>query len=106
MLRKCEGFFLGELLLSLSLWILAIGILLPFVIKLTNQSLQVKVETGAVHLLYEEVQAYLADGTVPGNRTVHKNGYEYMIIWKTDREVCVKFEDQFQHPIEKCETIE
>ncbi|UQD52726.1 hypothetical protein C0971_12310 [Bacillus methanolicus] len=105
-IRKSEGFFLGELLLSLSIWLLAIGVLLPFVMKVSYQSMKVRMETGAIHLLYEEVQAKIADGQVLGNRAVNRYGYEYDIIWKTDREVCVKFEERFQHPVEKCETIE
>lgn len=105
-IRKSEGFFLGELFLSLSIWLLAIGFLLPFIMKLTNQSMKVRMETGAVHLLYEEVQAKIAHGSVPGNKTVNRYGYKYEIIWKNDREVCINFEERFQHPVEKCEAIE
>jgi competence protein ComGE len=103
MLSKNKGFFLLELLLSLSAWFLIGLYLLPLLIDMTNQYKQLEVNKFARQLLYEELQAKLIDGQSYASYSVFLNGIEYKINWRDSsvpgqKEVCVKVEKNSFHP--------
>jgi competence protein ComGE len=97
LLKSNKGFFLLELLLSLSAWFMLCLFILPLLIELNNQSLQLEVNKKAEQLLYEELQAKLNDGRSYTSYTTFYHGIEYKIIWRDlasigQKEVCVKVE--------------
>ncbi|MDF2904545.1 MAG: prepilin-type N-terminal cleavage/methylation protein [Bacillus sp. (in: firmicutes)] len=109
MLRRSEGYFLAELLLSLTAWFLITGFLLPIVILLKEQAVQVHLENTAVHLLYDEMERQINEGFLVGNKTEILNGIIYEISWRDDTsqtEVCVEYKDVNSIPHKKCKSPE
>lgn len=107
MFRKNEGFFLTELLLSLSAWLIATGILLPLVFHLTYQSYRLYLENTATHILYDELGKMSVEGIEGSNKTVSRNGIAYVIKWiDATKEVCVTFEDANKEKVKKCQIFE
>jgi competence protein ComGE len=97
MLRNNKGFFLLELLLSLSALLLLGLFLLPLLMDLRDQSRQLEIENKAQQLIYEELQAKLIGNLPFANYTFIQNKVEYKIIWGDlavagQKEVCVKVE--------------
>lgn len=97
MLLKNNGFFLLELLLSLSIWFMICLFFIPLLIDLKSQSLQLDVDKKANQLLFEELQANLIDNGIFTSYSVTHNGLEFKIIWRdtpdiSQKEVCVKVE--------------
>jgi competence protein ComGE len=95
--RKNKGFFLLELLLSLAAWFMLCLFILPMLIELNKQAIQLEVTKKAEQLLYEELQAKLIDGQSYISYSVYYHNIEYKIIWRNQaviglKEVCVKVE--------------
>lgn len=98
MLLKNDGFFLLELLLSLSAWFMLGMFFMPILIELSNQSQQLVRDKKAVLFLFEELQANLTEDRTNSNYSIFHNGTEYKIYWKQSsvigqKEVCVKVEE-------------
>lgn len=112
MLRNNKGFFLLELLLSLSAILMLSLFLLPLLMDIKGQSRQLEVENKARQLMYEELQAKLIANPTLTNYTFVENGVQYKIIWKDSRtagqkEVCVIVErNSFLPQIEICGALE
>jgi len=97
MLQNNKGFFLLELLLSLSALLLLCLYLLPLLMDVTTQAQQLEIKGTAKKLLYAELQSKLI-----GNRTFIdyeflQNRIVYKINWQdtsitNQKEVCVKVE--------------
>ncbi|MDQ1001526.1 competence protein ComGE [Neobacillus niacini] len=97
MLWKNDGFFLLELLLSLSAWFMMGMFFMPLLMELSNQSQQLVRDKKAVQFLYEELQANLTEDRTNSNYSILHNGTEYKIYWNQSsgtgqKEVCVKIE--------------
>jgi competence protein ComGE len=98
MLLKNDGYFLLELLLSLSAWFMLGLYFLPLMIDLTNQSRQLEVINKANLLLFEELHAKLIEENPISSYVIFDNGVEYQIYWRelsvpSQKEVCVKVEN-------------
>jgi competence protein ComGE len=114
MLRNNSGFFLLELLLSLSALLLLSLFLLPLLMDLREQSQQLEVENVARKLMYEELQAKLIDNRLFLNYSVIENTVEYHIIWggsgagaAGQKEVCVKVDgNSFLSETKVCGVLE
>jgi competence protein ComGE len=112
MLRSTKGFFLLELLLSLSAWLMLSLFLLPLLIELRDQSRQLERESKARQLMYEELQTKLISNKTFSNYTSILNGVEYKITWKDtgaadQKEVCVRIEkNSLQPETEICGPLE
>jgi competence protein ComGE len=112
MLRSTRGFFLLELLLSLSAWLMLSLFLLPLLIELREQSRQLEWESKARQLMYEELQTKLISNKTFSNYTSILNGVEYKITWKDtgaadQKEVCVRIEkNSLQPETEICGPLE
>ncbi|MGG1831868.1 hypothetical protein ABDI13_06555 [Cytobacillus firmus] len=72
MWRRNEGFFLAELLLSLSGMLLAAGIIFPLVIKALVHSEEVKQDYESTQLLYESLMEAASEGSFPEGETIKK----------------------------------
>lgn len=111
MWRKNNGFFLAEVLLSLSAWLVIASIIFPLIIRAVNQSEQLHQEYEGTKLLYETLIKARKDGVLPNideiiiNRTVYQIGYE-LDEGHAKMEVCVQYEDLFQKTYKKCELYE
>jgi hypothetical protein len=112
MLRNTKGFFLLELLLSLSAWFMLSLFCLPLLIDLRNQFRQLELQSRARQLMYEELQTHLTSNKPFSNYTTILNGVEYQIIWKKtgavdQKEVCVRIEkNSFLPETEICGLLE
>ena len=109
MFQKNDGFFLVELLLSLSTWMIALGFLLPFVIQVTNQSEGLELEKTATHILYDELEKMKVEGNIGSNKSVTRNGVIYEVekrVSETVLEVCISYKDSSQTDCEKCQIFE
>jgi competence protein ComGE len=97
MLWKNDGFFLLELLVSLSAWFMLGMFFMPLLMELTIQSQQLVRDKKAVQFLFEELQANLTEDRTNSNYSIHHNGTEYKIYWRQlsgngQKEACVKIE--------------
>src|SRR5687767_6054011 len=99
MFRKNDGFFLVELLLSLSTWLIALGFLLPYIIQVTSQLEGLELEKTATHILYDELEKMKVDGSTGSNISVTRNGVIYEVETSESEaglEVCISYKDSSQ----------
>jgi competence protein ComGE len=112
MLRSNKGYFLLELLLSLSTMLMLSLFLLPLLAELRDQSRKLEIEKSAERIMYEELNAKIIDGRTFTNYSIKKNNIEYKIIWENpnqagQKEVCVKVEKSSIYPEAKvCGVLE
>ncbi|WP_040208033.1 competence type IV pilus minor pilin ComGE [Neobacillus jeddahensis] len=97
MLRSNNGFFLLELLLSLSALLLLSLYLLPLLMELRAESQQLEINKTAQRIMFEELQAKVIDNQAYTDYTIIQNRIVYKIIWidsglDSKKEVCVKVE--------------
>lgn len=103
-----KGFFLLELLLSLSAWFMLCLFLLPVLIEIKGQIEQEEINRTAEQLMYEELQAQLLGKQSYTGYSVFESGIEFKVLWRDsvlngDKEVCVKVEHtSFNNKTEKC----
>jgi type II secretory pathway pseudopilin PulG len=111
MLRSTKGYFLLELLLSLSALLMLCLYLLPLLLELREQSQQLDLENRARQIMFEELQAKLISKETFSGYSFIQNGVEYKITWKDtgadQKEVCVRIEkNSFLPEIERCGILE
>ncbi|MEH7417693.1 competence type IV pilus minor pilin ComGE [Neobacillus drentensis] len=103
MLQNNKGYFLLELLLSLSTMLMICLFLLPLLMEVRDQTSKLEVMRTAQRFMYQELNAKIIDSRSFSNYTLIQNNIEYKIIW-TDtnsagqKEVCVKVEKNSVHP--------
>ncbi|MDR6998728.1 competence type IV pilus minor pilin ComGE [Neobacillus niacini] len=98
MLQKNKGFFLLELLLSLSAWFMMCLFFMPIIINLNSQSKKLEIEKKSRQLVFQELEAQIIEGKLDNNYSVFQDGIEYKISWRDSvfsgaREVCVNVEE-------------
>lgn len=98
MLWKSDGFFLLELLLSLSAWFMIGMFFMPLLMDFSTQAQQLVRDKKAVQFLFEELQANLTEDRTNSKYSIFHNGTEYKIYWiqPSDigpKEVCVKVDE-------------
>lgn len=101
---KANGYFLFDILLSISTLILVSSILLPqaieFMIKSNNQEADFKAKI----VLYEKLHELLAEGKQPTSQIIIKNSIQYMFTPNIDfTEVCIQYEDREHAKKSVCE---
>jgi competence protein ComGE len=111
MLRSTKGYFLLELLLSLSALLLICLYLLPLIIEIKEQSQRLELENKAQQIMFEELQTQLINKDMNSSYTTIQNKVEYKVNWKNTRvdqkEVCVRVEKNSYLPeIEMCGILE
>lgn len=110
MWRKNDGFFLAELLVTLSAWLVIASVLFPLIMQAVNHSLQVRQEFFANKILYESLIDAKKKAVDPATETIvaHQTVYEIFQNGNgetANMEVCIKYEDLLQQSYEKCETF-
>lgn len=103
MLRSFKGYFLLELLLSLSTLFMICLFLLPLLMELKDQSRKLEIEKTAQKFMYEELKAKIIDNRTFSDYTIKENNIEYKITWMNpnpagQKEVCVKVEKNSIQP--------
>lgn len=110
MLRNNNGFFLLELLLSLSALLMICLFFIPLFIDIRAQSRTLEIEKKARQIMFEELQAKLVDNPVFVNYSINHNSIEYQINWTENsksKEVCVRVDDSSLHKqTEICSQLE
>lgn len=112
MLRSNNGFFLLELLLSLSALFMICLYFIPLLMDLNQQSLNLEKENKARQLLYEELQAKIRGAQTFTDFSIKENGVEYQIKWRDSglsgqKEACVSVEpNAILSKTEICGTLE
>lgn len=111
MWRKNNGFFLAEVMLSLSAWLVIATILFPLIINVVNQSLQGQQEYEGTKLLYETLIKAKKEGVFPNIESIKIDRTVYQVIYEPyggqeKMEVCVQYEDLIQNTFEKCDLFE
>ncbi|GHH96984.1 hypothetical protein [Neobacillus kokaensis] len=112
MLRNNEGFFLLELLLSLSAMFMLCIYFIPLLMDLRAQSSALELEKTARQIMYEEMQAKLNDSKGFGDKNFIQNNILYQIQWSDSeegglKEVCVSVTKNTSHSqIEICGKLE
>ncbi|MDP4085244.1 MAG: hypothetical protein Q8934_11600 [Bacillota bacterium] len=107
-----KGFFLLDLLLSLSILIMIGLFFTPVVMNLSIQSQQLKAENVAFQLLYEELDKFIINGHTSPDYSTKENGIDFLIHWKENSDslqkvVCVTIEkNSFISDTEICATNE
>ncbi len=86
MLRNNKGYFLLELLLSLSAMFMVCLFFIPLLMDLRDQSMTLEIEKKARQIMYEELQAKLNGSQTFTNRALVQNGVEYRIDWRNTDE--------------------
>ncbi|RSD27423.1 hypothetical protein [Mesobacillus subterraneus] len=100
MLRKNDGYFLAEMILSLAAFVMAVSILLPLAIHVKDQMAQTRKVSEASHILFDELMHLKITGVATGKGDVYLNGTVYQIVisksnedGESSREVCVQYEN-------------
>ncbi|WNS74215.1 hypothetical protein RRV45_14990 [Bacillus sp. DTU_2020_1000418_1_SI_GHA_SEK_038] len=111
MLQKNEGFFLPEMLLTLSAWLVSTTIFIPLIMNLMDQSVQLRQEFDSTKALYETLLKAQKEDLQPQSELITINQTVYEIYEGTsggnaEQEVCVKYEDVFKKLQTKCEIYE
>ncbi|MGG3469982.1 competence type IV pilus minor pilin ComGE [Neobacillus pocheonensis] len=110
MLRKNNGFFLLELLLSLSALLMVCLFLIPLVIEMRDQTRTLEIEKKARQIMFEELQAKLTNNQPLTNYSVNLNNINYKISWTDSiqpKEVCVSVDKEpFHKQTEICGNLE
>ena len=110
MLRENKGYFLLELLISLSGWILMAGIFVPMLVGINKQSIEIQEKSEAIQILYEYMQKVVVENPERNDISLIKNNKQYEIVWSVENgvksEVCIQYEDVFGRPIQIKESIQ
>ncbi|CAM3805141.1 type II secretion system protein [Mesobacillus zeae] len=101
MLSKRNGFFLAELLLSISAWLIAAAFLLPLAMFLVGEGEQLRQEGEALRIVYDE----LSRQKVSMNGTVYHISMLQGIDGKNG-EVCVRFDGYRKKECSICRFVE
>ncbi|MBB6444904.1 hypothetical protein [Bacillus benzoevorans] len=103
---KNDGFYMAELMLSLAGWLLIAGFIVPYILQVKKQTIQVYEQEEAFHLLYESIQTVLIEHPERINNTVVKGGILYEVMWQEGgKEVCVTYEDVLQKKNQLCREV-
>jgi competence protein ComGE len=108
---KNEGFYMAELIISLSGWLLISGILVPLFIQVNKQSIQIQEKSEALHILYEYMQTVTLENPKKENKVFTVDGTHYEIEWgeeieNENRKVSISYENVFGRSIQIYESIQ
>lgn len=111
MLLKNKGYYLLELILSLSGWILIISFFVPMLIGYHKQSIQIQEKSQAVQILYQYIEKVIIEDPARENFSLTKNNKRYDIVWFGNREgikseVCIRYEDVYGKTIQIIEYVQ
>lgn len=112
MLRKSDGYFLAEMLLSMAAFIMAASIILPFALMVISQTVQLREDSAASHVLFDELMYMKITGAESARGSVLREGVLFETAVYKDNingswEVCVQYDgENHQKENEKCAFVE
>lgn len=107
MLQRNNGFFLPEMLLTLSAWLVIAAVFFPLVMNIVKQSVGLQQEFEGTRLLYEALLSAKIEGVHPVSETITVNQTVYNIsLESAGVEVCIQYENVFNIEQKKCEVFE
>lgn len=80
-------------------------VILPLAIRLEYETKNVRYQTAATHILYEELAAAVKDIQAPA-RVVERDGYSFEVIYPDEHRICVKYIDSYKKWNEQCGLLE
>lgn len=89
-----RGFFLAEILLSLSALLIILTVLVPFVAAFIEKRDEQKLTYYANNILYEQLLSYKVEGTPISGHTIRHHNHEFVIVEQLKKgrmEVCVHY---------------
>lgn len=110
-LKNEDGFYMAELLISLSGWLLISGILVPLFIQVNQQSIEIQEKSEALHILYEYMQTVTMENPVKENKFLTGHHTNYEIVWGKEqengkREVSIRYENVYGRTIQIYESTQ
>lgn len=107
---KNNGFYMAELLVSLSGWLIITGILIPMFLQANKQIKELEQKSDALHLLYEYVQTVMIEKSTEENIIMKKGNTQYEINWQEGledgkREVFITYENVFGKMVQLHELV-
>jgi competence protein ComGE len=110
-LKNEQGFYMAELIISLSGWLLISGILVPLFIQVDKQSIEIQEKSEALHILYEYMQAVTIEDPVKENIIISGDYTQYEIVWGMEqeygeKEVSIRYENVFGRTIQIYESTQ
>ena len=110
-LKNEKGFYMAELIISLSGWLLISGILVPLFIQVNKQSIEIQEKSEALHILYEYMQTVTIENPVKENKILSGDHTNYEIVWEMEREdgkreVSIHYENVFGRTIQIYESTQ
>src|SRR3954452_21270544 len=104
-LKNEKGFYMAELIISLSGWLLISGVLVPIFIQVNKQSIQIQEKSEALHILYEYMQTVTLENPKKENKVFTVDGTHYEIEWDEEienenRKVSISYENVFGRSIQ------
>ncbi|KAB2338501.1 type II secretion system protein [Cytobacillus depressus] len=111
MWKKNKGFFLPEMLLTLTAWLLIASIFFPLIMNLVNHSIRLQQDYEGTKVLYEALLQAKKEDRAPFSELIALNRTVYEISQEASGnrngvEVCVKYVDVFKNDQQKCEKYE
>ncbi|WP_428909100.1 competence type IV pilus minor pilin ComGE [Niallia sp. Krafla_26] len=110
MLRENKGYFLLELLISLSGWILIASVFVPMMIVFNKQSVETQEKSEALHILYDYLQEAVVENSERNDFSVIQHNKRYDIVWSEGNgiksEVSIQYEDVFGKTVQISESIQ
>ena len=85
-LKNEKGFYMAELIISLSGWLLISGVLVPIFIQVNKQSIEIQEKSEALHILYEYMQTVTIENPVKENKILSGDHTHYEIVWEMEQE--------------------
>lgn len=90
--------------MSLATLIMMATFLLPMFIQMSIQRYELENKTEVTQLLYEHLMTATIEQMPISEQTWVKNGCEYKIYYRSDKEVCMRY-DSATKIYERCETV-
>lgn len=100
---KNEGFFLIELLISLTILLMLSLFFTPLFVDLAGQSKELEEKKQAEQFINEALEEWIINGHPSFDHSINLNGIKYEITWMNSdaagqQEVCVKIENSSHSP--------
>lgn len=111
MSQKNKGYFLAEMLLAITAFLIAAAVMLPYSILIITQIVQQREDAEATHILFDELMHIKAGGIESGRGLVVKHNLFYQVlVIKEDSgnivEVCIHYDGENQENRKKCAFVE
>lgn len=106
-MRNCKGYFLADLILSISVWMLISMTILPFIIQTIDQSMREKQQFQATIFLYNKLHEILNGNATTDNISIAENGITYKyLFYSENKELCIEYDDRRKGKQRLCEILE